>query len=67
LALEGAGVAVIPSYVVDGHIERGDLMHLFPNERLPELKLQVVFASRINVAATARTFVNFMIDQLGDE
>lgn len=67
LALEGAGVAVIPGYMVDGHIERGDLIHLFPTERLPDLKLRVVFASRMNMAATARTFVNFMIDQLGEE
>ncbi|MGF6368931.1 LysR substrate-binding domain-containing protein [Paraburkholderia sp. 32] len=63
LALEGIGVAVMPTYLVEADIAQGKLVRILPEHQLPHIGLNLAFASRKHLPANIRTFVDFMIEQ----
>lgn len=60
-ALEGMGVAVLPSWLVAGDLACGDLIELLPHERLPTVRLYGVYPDRRLMPARLRLFLDFLI------
>ena len=65
--LAGFGVAQVIDLGLDHHVQRGELINLFPDwpdERFP---LYVYYASRSHVPAKTRKFIDFIVASLGSE
>ncbi len=66
-ALEGLGVAALPAYLVEGDLHNGRLMALLPTFELPQLNLNIAYASRRNLPAKVRVFVDFAVEYFQNE
>jgi LysR family transcriptional activator of dmlA len=62
LALDGHGIAALPEYLVEADVTSGALVALLPMVQLPLLNLNIAFASRKNLPAKVRAFVDFIVD-----
>lgn len=61
-ALAGAGVAMLPLFLVEPMISAGELVVLFPHAHLAAFGLYGVYTSRRNMSALLRTFLDFLVD-----
>jgi DNA-binding transcriptional LysR family regulator len=52
---------------LDHHVERGDLITLFPDWSDERFPLYVYYPSRNHVPAKVRTFIDFIVGSLGQE
>ncbi len=64
-ALAGIGVAVQADVLLDPAIARGELVRLLPRWSLPSRPLHVVRLAQARPSAKLRTFVDFVVEQLG--
>jgi DNA-binding transcriptional LysR family regulator len=62
-AVGGLGIAVLPCYLVAAEVAAGQLVRLLPDRSLPPIGMNLAFASRRNMAAKVRTFVDFMVEK----
>lgn len=65
-ALLGMGVAVLPSYLVDTDILRGNLVRLMTDYQLPRFEIKVAYPSRRYLSAKVRTFIDHLIAHFAD-
>lgn len=63
MALAGAGVAVLPDFMVDADVIAGRLVHLLPGQRLPEGSFHAVYPSHAP-PAKLRAFIAYLRAQL---
>lgn len=64
LCLSGNGIACLSDYMVDREIERGDLVELLADKRVPvEMPLNAVYYSDRAVSARIRAFIDFLSEQ----
>jgi DNA-binding transcriptional LysR family regulator len=63
LVLAGAGVSVLPDYLVQADIEAGSLQVLLAQYRLPEGGIHAVYPDP-QPPAKVRAFIDFMRDRL---
>jgi len=56
----GLGVSQIPSYMVDGALANGEVVEVLPHLRPRPVPIHAVFASRKNLPARTRAFVDFV-------
>jgi DNA-binding transcriptional LysR family regulator len=68
LALEGMGIAMLPSYMVGQDIQHNRLVQLLP-DLLPdsETDFYAVYLPHRYVAPKLRAFVDFLVEQIGPE
>jgi DNA-binding transcriptional LysR family regulator len=59
-ALLGMGIAILPSYLIEHDIMRGNLVPLLSNYRLPQIDINIAYPSRRYVPAKIRTFVHHL-------
>lgn len=65
LCLRGNGIACLSDFMVDQEIERGELIELFAEQRLPvEMPLNAVYYSDRAVSSRIRAFVDFLSEKL---
>lgn len=64
-ALEGIGIVILPAFAAAPHIANGDLVHLLRGWNPAELSLYALYASRRNLPATTRAFLDFVADKIG--
>lgn len=62
-ALDGLGVLVQPSYILYDDIVAGRLVPLLNDWDLPDLQINIAFASRKHLSAKVRTFIDFLVDE----
>ena len=62
-ALDGLGVLVQPSYIIYEDIVAGRLVPLLNDWDLPDLQINIAFASRKHLSAKVRTFIDFLVDE----
>ncbi|HEX7338841.1 MAG TPA: LysR family transcriptional regulator [Rhodanobacteraceae bacterium] len=62
MAMAGAGVAVLPDFMVRADVAAGRLTRLLPHQRLPAGSFHAVHAA--NPPAKVRAFVAFLVDEL---
>ncbi|MGZ3181441.1 MAG: LysR family transcriptional regulator [Telluria sp.] len=60
-ALEGLGAVQLPHYMVDGAIERGELVELLPTRRPPAMDISVVYPSSRQLAPRVRALVDALV------
>jgi DNA-binding transcriptional LysR family regulator len=59
MALAGAGVAVLPDFMVQADLAAGRLEHLLPTQRLPEGSFHAVHAN-LHAPAKVRAFIEYL-------
>lgn len=65
--LSGAGVALMPTYLVGPLIRSGQLVALLPADRPRELDVQVVYASRKHMTSALRALLDFLVEVFPSE
>lgn len=61
-ALGGAGIAVQPDFLLDGHLATGRLVRVLPEWHYPTLALHAVHHQNRHTAAKVRAFVDHLVD-----
>lgn len=59
-ALRGAGVALLPEWLVTEDIAAGSLLHLLPGFRFPRQDVSAVYPNTRHVPAKIRAFIDFL-------
>jgi DNA-binding transcriptional LysR family regulator len=62
LALQGLGIAILPSYLVGNDIMQSRLVSLMPDYRLPMIDVNIAYPSRRHLPAKVRTFVDHLVE-----
>lgn len=60
-ALNGIGIARLPSYMTAAKFLSGELVHVLPRYAPPSTDIAVMFADRRNLAPKTRAFVDFLV------
>ena len=63
-ALEGAGITMLPSFVVGEDIREGRLVQLFPEWAIATIPIQAVYPANRHIANKVRSFVGFLAKRL---
>lgn len=63
-ALDGQGIVIRSEWDAAKYLESGRLINVLPEFTLPSADLYVYYPSKKNLAARARAFINFLVDQL---
>lgn len=64
LVLEGTGVSILPNWLIDEHLQRGELTAILPDVFNPEIPLRVLSPHRKYLPAKTRSFINFLIESV---
>jgi DNA-binding transcriptional LysR family regulator len=62
----GHGLAVVPFCDIADEIERGDVVHVLPNCKLPDLEVFAVFPAGVTRSAKIQSLLDFMRRELRD-
>ena len=65
LAVQGHGIALLPSFLVHRDLASGALIELLPAYRAATLGVHAVYPSRKHLAAKVRTLVDFLVERFG--
>jgi LysR family transcriptional regulator, transcriptional activator for dmlA len=66
-ALDGQGIAIRSEWDLAKYLESGRLKRVLPEFALPDADLYVYYPSKQNLPARARTFINFLVEELTTE
>ena len=61
----GIGIAYLPDWLVQGDLQRGDLVRVLPGYEGPPLPLFAAYTSRKYLTAKVRSFIDFLSAALG--
>ena len=64
-ALEGAGIALLPTYYAADYVSQGRLKAILPQARPQELGIYGVYASRRQMPLILRSMLDFLVERLG--
>ncbi len=62
--LQGAGLGTAPAWLVQDHIDKGDLIHLLPDWTMPSQSIHLIYPSRRQQLARTKVFLQFMTDKV---
>lgn len=65
--LAGAGIAMLPTYLVGGHLIRGTLMQILPDYTLDTLNIHAVYLSRRHQPQSLRLLIEFLAERFGGD
>lgn len=65
--LSGAGIALMPTYLVGPLIRSGQLVALLPGDRPHELDIQAVYTSRKHMSSALRALLDFLVEVFPSE
>lgn len=60
--LAGLGAIWLPDYMADAHVQRGELVRLFPDWTLDAMPLNLAFPPNRHVSAKLRVFIDWVVD-----
>ncbi len=66
-AIAGCGVVYLPTYITYEAIARGELESVLTSFSRPEISLSAVYLSNRNVPTKVRRFIDFCVEEFGDE
>jgi DNA-binding transcriptional LysR family regulator len=66
-ALEGQGIVLQPSFLVERHLETGALVELMPQYRALEFGIYAVYPSRKHLTPKVRVLIDFLAEALADK
>jgi DNA-binding transcriptional LysR family regulator len=61
LALRGAGMAILPEYLVKPYIEAGQLQVILTDWTVQQIELWMIYQSKINNPVALRDYINFVV------
>ncbi len=61
-AIQGAGVALLPTYLANQAITEGKLQPVLPGWQPPEMRIYGFYSSRKHLSPTVRALIDFMAD-----
>lgn len=64
-ALDGMGIALLPSWQTDADLATGRLERLFPDQRMAGGAVHAVYTSRRYLSSKVRTFIDFLAEDGG--
>ncbi len=64
-ALRGAGVALLPDWLVKDSLQSGELVHLLPDHHFPRQGIYALYPNTRHVPEKVRTFIDFLHSQVG--
>ncbi len=65
-AVEGLGIALLPTYCIGRELAEGSLVELLPRYKGPSEDVTVLFPHRRLLPAKSRLFIDFMAEQFRD-
>lgn len=65
-ALHGAGVALLPDWLVQPEIDAGNLSHLLPDHRFPTQGIFALYPNTRHVPEKVRQFIDFLRNRMAD-
>jgi DNA-binding transcriptional LysR family regulator len=65
-ALQGLGIALLPSFIAGEHVRAGELVRLLPGYAAPEGALYAVYPPSRHLSAKLRSFIDFLAARFGD-
>lgn len=60
----GAGIGYVPIWVAQDDLAKGNLVHVLPEYKLPEIPLYAVYTNRQFMNAKLRSFIDFLVQHL---
>lgn len=66
-AIQGAGIAMLPTFIVSQSILKGELEMVLTDYRREPIGMHVVHPSSRNVSAKVRLFIDFLVSRFGDD
>jgi DNA-binding transcriptional LysR family regulator len=66
-ALDGLGIVLQPSFIVNQHLDSGKLVEILPGYQSAELGIYAVYASRHNVPPKVRILIDYLVRAFGDK
>lgn len=63
----GAGIAMLPIYQIGPLLESGELVQVLPEYELDVMGLHAVYASRRQLPAVMRSFLDFLVERFASE
>ena len=63
----GAGIAMLPSYQVAPYLRSGELVALLPEYALEEMGIHAVYASRRQLPAIMRSFLDYLVERFAGD
>jgi DNA-binding transcriptional LysR family regulator len=66
-ALDGGGIALLPTYFVGGDLVRGDLLRLLPDHEPEPLQMHAVYLSRAHQPLVLRLMLDFLAQRFGGD
>jgi len=66
-ALDGRGIVIRSEWDVTRHLESGALRRILPECTLPSADLYAYYPSKQHLPARVRSFINFLVERLGNE
>lgn len=60
----GAGIGLLPSWLVQDDLASGKLIHLLPDYHFPDIPLYAVYTNREFMSAKVRSFIDFMAEKM---
>ncbi|OOR98312.1 LysR family transcriptional regulator [Haemophilus paracuniculus] len=67
IALASGGIAMLPRYMVNPHLESGRLQAVLTDWDLPEYTLYALYPSRHKLPLMVRTFLDFLVEQFAEK
>jgi DNA-binding transcriptional LysR family regulator len=61
-ALEGVGIAVLPTFYVGEELRQGKLVRVLPHIELPEIGVYLVYADRRNLLPKLQALLDFLVE-----
>ncbi len=62
LCTSGQGIAIMPSFNLNGEIERGELVELFADFPKPPIDIHLVYPSKKHLSPKVRSFIDFVVE-----
>lgn len=66
-AIAGQGIVLQPDFMVQPHIDRGDLVELLPKWQAEEFGIYAVYPTRRHLPAKVRLMIDFLVESLATE
>lgn len=63
--LAGLGVVVLPAYMAEAHVARGELVALLQDWQLPPMPMHVMFPPNRHMSHRLRVFIDWVVEVLG--
>lgn len=65
-AVAGQGIAMQPDFLTNDHLAARRLVRILPEYALAEIGIFAVYTSRSHLAPKVRSFIDYLVERMGD-